>query len=322
MRSITSLILGLFVALAVTGANAQSYPARPVRIIVPYGPGGINDIAARILGNKLSEFWKQSVIIDNRAGGAGIIGTEAAAKASPDGYTLLMASVGEFAITRHLYAKFPLNPSTDFAPILLVGDNPMVFAANVKAPFSTVSEMMAYANAAPGGLPYASAGIGSLSHLIAERFAREAKMKLVQVAYKGGGPAGTALAGGEVMLGSLAASSVVNYVKSGRMKVIAVTTAKRIPLDPSWPTVAESGAPGFEATNWTALAAPAGTPREIVMKINTDANRALRTDDVRERLAAVGSAVIGSTPEELAKKIEEESNRYGALISELKISRD
>lgn len=322
MRSIASLLLGLFAALLVSTAAGQDYPARPVRIIVPYAPGGINDIAARILGNKLSEFWKQSVIIDNRAGGAGVIGTDAAAKSPPDGYTLLMASVGEFSITRHLYAKFPVNPETDFAPILLVGGNPMVFAAHTSAPFNTVAEMMAYANTQTGGLPYASAGIGSLSHLIAERFAREAQTKLSHVPYKGGGPAGAALAGGEVMLGSLAASSAVTYVKSGRMKIIAVTTARRIPLGPDWPTVAESGAPGFEASNWTALVAPAGTPREIVMKINADSNRALKTADVRDRLAAVGSDVIGSTPEELGRKIAEESDRYGRLIRLLKITRD
>jgi tripartite-type tricarboxylate transporter receptor subunit TctC len=158
--------------------------------------------------------------------------------------------------------------------------------------------------------------------LIAARFARVAHVNLLQIAYKGGAPAGAALAGGEVMLGSLAASSAVNYVKSGQMKIIAVTTAKRIPIGPNWPTVAESGAPGFEASNWTALVAPAGTPRDIIMKINADANRALKTDDVRKRFEAVGSDVIGSTPEELAKRMAEESDRYGELIRELKISRD
>jgi len=322
MRSVSSLLLGLVAALLVSAAAAQDYPTRPVRIIVPYAPGGINDIAARILGNKLSEYWKQSVLIDNRAGGAGVIGTDAAAKSPPDGYTLLMASVGEYSITRHLYAKFPLNPLTDFAPILLVGDNPMVFAAHTSAPFKNVAEMMAYANAQAGGLPFASAGIGSLSHLLAERFAFESRTKLLHVPYKGGGPAGAALAGGEVMLGSLAASSAVPYVKSGRMRVIGVTTAKRIPLNPDWPTVSESGAPGFEASNWTALVAPAGTPRDIIMKINADANRALKTADVRERLAAVGSEVIGSTPEELGAKMAEESERYGKLIKLINIKLD
>ena len=319
MRSITSLMVGLFAALLVSAATGQDYPTRTVKIIVPYAPGGVSDIAARILGNKLSEYWKQSVIVDNRPGGSGIIGTEAAAKAAPDGYTLFVASVGEFSITRHLYAKFPLNPLTAFAPIVIIGDNPMVFAANVKAPFNDVKEMMAYANTNPGGLPYASAGIGSLAHLIGERFVFETHTKLVHVPYKGGGPAGAALAGGEVLLGSLAASSVVTYVKSGRMKIIAVTTAKRIALGPEWPTVAESGAPGFEASNWTAMAAPAGTPRDIVMKLNADANRALKSADVRERLAGVGSDAVGSTPEELGAKIAEESERYAKLIKAINI---
>ncbi|MDO8629821.1 MAG: tripartite tricarboxylate transporter substrate binding protein, partial [Phycisphaerales bacterium] len=186
MRSISSLLLGLVAMLLVSVASSQEYPTRPVRIVVPYAPGGLNDIAARIMGNKLSEFWKQSVIIDNRAGGGGIIGTDAVAKATPDGYTLLMGSVSEYAITHHLYAKFPLNPLKDFAPIVIVGENPMVFAANVSAPFNNVREMMAYANAQPGGMPFASAGIGSLSHLIAERFAFESHTKLVHVPYKGG----------------------------------------------------------------------------------------------------------------------------------------
>jgi tripartite-type tricarboxylate transporter receptor subunit TctC len=322
VRSISSLFLGLVAALLVSVAAAQEYPARPVRIVVPYAPGGLNDIAARIMGNKLSEFWKQSVIVDNRAGGGGIIGTDAVAKATPDGYTMLMGSVSEYAITHHMYAKFPLNPLKDFTPIVIVGENPMVFSANVSAPFNNVREMMAYANAQQGGLPYASAGIGSLSHLIAERFAFESRTKMLNVPYKGGGPAGAALAGGEVLLGSFAASSVISYVKAGRMKVIAVTTAQRIPLGPDWPTVAESGAPGFEASNWTAMVAPAGTPRDIIMKINADANRALKTADVRERLAAVGSDAAGSTPEELGTRIAVESERYGKLIKLINIKLD
>ena len=314
MRSISSFMLGLVAALLVSVAAAQEYPARPVRIVVPYAPGGLNDIAARIMGNRLSEFWKQSVIVDNRAGGGGIIGTDAVAKATPDGYTMLMGSVSEYAITHHMYAKFPLNPLKDFAPIIIVGENPMVFAANVSAPFNNVREMMAYSNAQQGGLPYASAGIGSLSHLIAERFAFESHTKMLNVPYKGGGPAGAALAGGEVLLGSFAASSVISYVKAGRMKVIAVTTAQRIPLGPDWPTVAESGAPGFEASNWTAMVAPAGTPREIIMKINADANRALKTADVRERLAKLGAEPFTMSPEQFDAYIKEELAQNAELI--------
>lgn len=314
MRLIASLLLGLFAVFTAPAATAQTYPARTVKIIVPYAPGGINDIAARILGYKLAEIWKQPVIIENRAGGGGIIGTEAVAKAAPDGYTLLMGAVGEYSITHHLHPESHLDPLKDLAPIVLVSDTAMVFAANVGAPFNTLKEMMAYANAQPGGLAYGSAGIGSLSHLIAERFAFESHTKMRNVPYKGGGPAGVALASGEVMLGPLAASSVMPYIKSGRVKMIAVTTAKRMPTHPEWPTIAESGVPGFDASNWTALAAPAGTPRDIIMKINAAANRALKMEDVQKRLEAAGSVALGSTPEGAAAKMREESEHYGKLI--------
>lgn len=325
MRSITSLLLGLLVALAVPYApfaTAQEYPSKPVRIVVPYAPGGINDIAARILGYKLAEFWKQPVIIDNRAGGGGLIGSEYVAKAAPDGYTLLMGAVGEYSISQHLHEKYPINPLKDFAPILLVSDTPMVFAANANAPFNTLKEMMAYANARPEGVAYGTAGIGSLSHLMAERFVYETHTKMLHVPYKGGGPAGVALAGGEVMVGPLAASSAIPYMKSGRVKMIAVATTRRFSLFPDWPTVSESGVPGFEASNWTALSAPAGTPRAIVVKINADANRALKMADVRERLTAVSSESVGSTPEEAAAKMRDDSERYSKLIKLMNVKLD
>ncbi len=317
MRLITSLLL--LAALAAPLANAQDYPSKPVRIVVPYAPGGINDIAARILGYKLAELWKQPVIIDNRAGGGGLIGSEIVAKAAPDGYTLLMGAVGEFSINQHLHEKYPLNPLKDFSPILLVSDTPMVFAANIGAPFNTLKEMMAYANARPEGLAYGTAGIGSLSHLMAERFVYETHTKMLNVPYKGGGPAGIALAGGEVLIGPLAASSAIPYMKSGRVKMIAVATMRRFPLFPEWPTVSESGVPGFEASNWTALVAPVGTPREIIVKINADANRALKMADVRERLTAVSSEAMGSTIEEVAAKMKDDSERYGKLIKVMNI---
>jgi len=320
MRLISSLLLSA--ALLSSAATGQDYPSRPVRIVVPYAPGGVTDIAARIVGNKLSEFWKQQVVIENRAGGGGVIGTEAVAKATPDGYTLLVGTVSEFAITHHLYAKFPLNPLKDFAPVLLVSDTPLMFAAHASAPFNTVSEMMAYANAQPGGLAFSSPGNGTLNHLTGERFAFETRTKMLHVPYKGGGPAGAAIASGEVPVGLVAASSAIAFIKSGRAKAIAVTAARRIPLGPDWPTVAESGVPGFEASNWVAMVAPAGTPRDIIAKINADANRALKMPDVRERLAAGGAEAVGSTPEELAAKIRDDSERYGKTVGLLKLKLD
>ena len=319
MRLITLLMASLFAAFTASAASGQEYPSRRVTIVVPYAPGGISDIAARILGNKLSEIWKQPVVIENRPGGAGEIGTLTVAKSAPDGYTLLMGTVSEYSITYHLYPSYPLNPLKDLVPIVLVSDTAMVFAANAAAPFNTVKEMMAYANAQPDGLPYASAGVGTLSHLIAARFAFETHTKMLPVQYKGGGPAGTALAGGEVPMASLAASSVTPFVKSGLVKIIAVTTAQRIPSAPDWPTIAESGIPGFAASNWTALGAPAGTPRDIIEKINADANRALKMADLRQRLVAIGSMALGSTSKEADDKMRNESARYEKLIKAINL---
>lgn len=322
MRLINSLLLGSFAALLVSAAAGQDYPSRTVRIVVPYAPGGVTDIAARIVGNKLSEFWKQQVVIENRPGGGGVVGTEAAAKATPDGYTLLAGTVSEFAITHHLYTKFPLNPLKDFAPVVLLSDTPLMFAAHAGAPFNTVREMMAYANAQPGGLAFSSPGNGTLNHLTGERFAFETHTKMLHVPYKGGAPAGAAIASGEVPVGLVAASSAIAFIKSGRAKAIAVTAARRIPLGPDWPTVAESGVPGFVASNWVAMVAPAGTPRDIIARINADANRALKLPDVRERLAAVGAEAVGSTPEELATRIRDDSERYGKTVGLLKLKLD
>lgn len=322
MRLISSLLPGLIAALLVSAAAGQDYPSRPVRIVVPYAPGGVTDIAARIVGNKLSEFWKQQVVIENRPGGGGVVGTEAAAKATPDGYTLLAGTVSEFAITHHLYTKFPLNPLKDFAPVVLLSDTPLMFAAHASAPFNTLSEMIAYANAQPGGLAYSSPGNGTLNHLTGERFAFETRAKMLHVPYKGGAPAGAAIASGEVPVGLVAASSAILHIKSGRVKAIAVTAARRIALGPDWPTVAESGVPGFAASNWVAIVAPAGTPRDIIAKINADANRALKMPDVRERLAAVGADAVGSTPEELGATIRNDSERYGKTVGLLKLKLD
>ncbi|MBI2961598.1 MAG: tripartite tricarboxylate transporter substrate binding protein [Betaproteobacteria bacterium] len=320
MRSVAFLVL--FAALAVPTASAQDYPAKPVRIVVPYAPGGVTDIASRIVGQKLSEQWKQQVVIENRPGGGGLVGTQLAAKATPDGYTLLAATISEFSITHHLYAKYPLDPVKDFVPIVLLSDTPLMFAAHVSAPFNTVAEMIAYAKKQPGGLAFASPGNGTLNQLTGERFALETGIKMLHVPYKGGAPAGAALASGEVPVGVVAASSALPHIKSGRVKPIAVTMKKRIPLGPDWPTVAESGVPGFEASNWVALVGPAGTPREIVAKVSADANRILKLSDVRERFVGVGAEAVGSTPEELAARIRSDSERYGKIAKQLKIRLD
>ena len=316
---LTLVLLSWLFALA---AGAQEYPSRPVRIVVPAAPGGITDIAGRIVGNKLSEAWKQQVIVENRAGGSGLIGMQAVAMAAPDGYMLLIGVASQFSVAHHFHAKYPVNPLKDFAPVVLLSDTPLMFAANAKMPFNNVREMIAYAKSQPGGLAFSSPGNGTLNHLTGERFALETGAKLLHVPYKGGGPAGSAIAAGEVPIGVVAASSAISFIKAGRVKAIAVTTARRIALAPDCPTVAESGVPGFEASNWAAMVAPAGTPSAVIAKVNADTNRVLKMPEVHERLAAVGSIVLGSSPEELAALIRTESERYGKLAKQINLNLD
>lgn len=320
--SARSCMAGMAIVLLASLAHAQDYPSKTVRIIVPSVPGGVVDFSSRLLAPKLSEMWKQAVVVENRAGGNGIIGMESASKSAPDGYTLMMGIGSDFSITPHFYAKFPLNPLTAFAPILLISDNPLMFAANAAVPFNNVREMIAYAKAQPGGLSFSSPGAGSHNHLIGERFALETGIKMVHVPYKGGGPAGAAIITGEVPVGILAAPSAVPHIKSGRIKAIAVTMARRIPVGPDWPTLSESGIPGFDASNWVALTAPAGTPRDIIAKINADTNQILKLADVRERMAASGSEVIGSTAEAAGNRMREDSDRYGKLVKQLNLRFD
>ena len=319
---LVATLLGLLLLGSAAAQESTTYPTRPVRLIVPSQPGGVVDITARILGPALTELWKQSVIVETRAGGNGIIGLEAVAKAGPDGHTLLVGIGSDYTITPHFYAKFPLDPLTSFTPIALVTDNPLIITANANAPFNEVNGMIAYARAQTGGLAFSSPGSGSHNHLIGERFALETGVKMVHVAYKGGGPAGAAIASGEVQVGLIAAPSAMAHIKSGRAKAIAVTTARRIAIGPDWPTLAESGIPGFDASNWVAIAAPAGTPRDLIERLNSDFNRALRGAEVRERLSAAGSEIVESTPDSTAARMKDDSARYAKLVRQLGLKFD
>ena len=264
--SLRGMVLGF--AAMVTGfglaqpVQAQEWPAKPVRLVSPYPPGGVADIAARLISAKLADIWKQQVLVENRVGGGGVVGTEHVAKAAPDGYTFLVATVGEYTITPHMYAKLNFNVCKDLVPVIFATDTPLIFAANVGASFNNVKEMIAYSRSVAGGLSYASPGLATVNHVVAERFALESGAKLVHVPYKGGGPAGAALAGGEIPLGLVAVSSAAPHIKTGRVKAIGVTAAARVALGPEWPTVSETMA-GFTASNWVGVAAPAGTPRAI-----------------------------------------------------------
>jgi tripartite-type tricarboxylate transporter receptor subunit TctC len=301
---------------------AQDYPAKPVRFISPYPPGGVVDIASRLVGAKLSEMWKQQVVVENRTGGGGTIGSDHASKAAPDGYTVLFATVSEFCITPHLYSKLPYDIRRDLTPIVIATETPLMLAAHNSAPFSNLQEMIAYSKKLQGGLSYATPGLGTLNHMTAERLAMETGAKLVHIPYKGGGPAGTAVAGGELPFGVLAASSVAPHIRSGRVKAIAVASARRIGLGPEWPTIIDSGFPGFTASQWVGVAAPTGTPRAVIDKLNADINTVLKMADVRARLNGMGSEPAGSTVEEMAARISAESAQFAQIVARIKLKLD
>jgi tripartite-type tricarboxylate transporter receptor subunit TctC len=299
-------VAAVFSLLSCTVA-AQEYPAKPVRFISPYPPGGVVDIASRLVGNKLSEMWKQQVVVENRTGGGGTIGADHASKSAPDGYTVLFATVSEFCITPHLYSKLPYDIRRDVTPVLIATETPLMLAAHNTAPFSTVKEMIAHSKAIQGGLSYSSPGLGTLNHLTGERLALESGARLVHVPYKGGGPAGTALAGGEVPLGMLAASSVAPHIKSGRVKSVALIDTASV---------------GFAASQWVGVAVPTGTSRAIIAKLNTDINAVLKMPDVRERLNGLGSQPAGSTVEEMAERIRTESEQFAQIVQRIKLRLD
>lgn len=296
-------------------ALGQAYPARPVRMIVPFSPGGTADIVARIAGQKLSELWEKQVIVENRPGADGNIGLEMVSKASPDGYTLVMTNNGQFAMNPHLQAKLPYRPFEDFTPIAVVADTPHVLVAYAAGPISSIGELIAAAKARPGYITYSSPGSGSPGHVTAEWFASEAGIKLLHVPYKGGGPAAAAVASGEVMTGMVGAPAALAFLKAGRVKVLGVTGTQRLASAPDWPTIAESGVPGINTRMWVGVFAPAGTPRAVIDKVSADLTRAMRLPDVQQRLVAVGGEpVAASTPEETLARLKRDFAQYQMVI--------
>jgi tripartite-type tricarboxylate transporter receptor subunit TctC len=311
-------ILGLAAATRSFGAT---YPDRSVRIIVPYGTGGISDIAARIIGNKLAAMWKQGVIVDNRPGGAGAIGTGAVASAVPDGYTLLLATGSEFTVTPHL-SKQPYEVARDFVPLALLTDTPLMLVANANAPFNNVRELVAHGKAQGGGVSFASPGVGSLNHLAGEHFGAATGVKMVHIPYKSGAQAVAAVVSGEVSLGVSGVSVVKAQIESGRLKPLGLAAEQRLKSNPQWPTMIEAGLPGFVASNWVAMAAPTGIPADIAAKINADINEVLQMEDVRSQLVQSGAEPVGGKPEILAARIRVDSDRYRKLIQSIKLKLD
>ena len=305
-------LLGLLLFVIAPMVAAQAYPTRTVRLIVPFPPGGGTDIISRTVAQKLGEGWGQTVVVDNRGGANGVIGTEAAARAKPDGYTLLVV-IATHAINPSIYRKLPYDSAKDFAPVSLMAQYPFIVTIHPSLPPKTVKELIALAKARPGQLSYASSGEGSGPHLGFELFKSAAKIDVVHVPYKGAGPANIDLISGQVQLMFNNFLAAMPHIKSGRLRVLAVTGARRSQVMPELPTLAES-VPGFDVTGWYALLAPAETPQAIVSKVQADTAAALRAPAVTARLSGDGAEPVGSTPEQLAKFIAAETQKWAKVV--------
>jgi tripartite-type tricarboxylate transporter receptor subunit TctC len=318
LRVICTLALTTLVALA---ANAQTYPSKPIRIIVPYAAGGAVDIIARIIGQPLSEQLKQPVIVDNRPGASANIGMELAAKAVPDGYVLLMASNG-IATNMALFPTITFNARRDFAPIARIGFAPLVIVVPASSPAKSLKDLITAAKAEPGKLTYASAGNGSSGHLAGELLKSSAKIDVLHVPYKGGAPAITDLLGERISFMPNNSVEVIAHIRSGRLRALAVGSDKRVALLPDVPTVAEAGLPGFEATVWWGLVAPAGTLAEIIATLNADTNKALGDPAIVNKLAELGVVISTGSPDQFARFIQAQTELWSGVIKAAGIKPD
>jgi tripartite-type tricarboxylate transporter receptor subunit TctC len=311
-RTATALML----MFAVSGAMAQAYPTKPVRMIVPFPAGGATDIVGRLIAQKLAEGWGQQVIVDNRGGAGGTIGSDVAAKSPPDGYTMLLGTSSTHAVAPSLYSKLPYDPVRDFSPVTLVATATILLAVHPSVPAQNVRELIALAKRQPNALSFASSGNGGISHLIGEQFKSTAGIQMLHVPYKGDTPALVDLVGGQVHLMFGTAVSFLPYVSAGRLRALAVTNPKRSPIVPNVPTIAESGLPGFEALQWFGVFVPAGTPRDIVSRLHADIVKSLKLSDVRERLVGLGAEVVGNAPDQFAAFQKADSVKWAKIVKE------
>jgi tripartite-type tricarboxylate transporter receptor subunit TctC len=317
---VSAVLFAWAFAFGVDPAAAQSWPAKPIRWIVPFAPGGSNDVTARAVADRLVAALGQPVVIENRAGAAGTIGIDLAAKSPPDGYTIVSSS-DTITIAAHLYPKIGFHPIKDFIAVTQMGRQPVVLAVHPSLGVGSVAELVAYAKKNPG-LGYASSGAGTQQHIAGEWFVHIAGIKLTHVPYKGGGQAITDLLGGQIQLASLGASPVMPHHKSGKVKIIAQSTATRSPLLPEVPTYLEAGIKPLVIMQWQGVFLPARTPKEIVNRLHAEIVKALAEPKVRDRFTQSGLEVIGDTPEEFAQLVRSDYEKYGRLVRELKISLD
>lgn len=312
---------GLLLAACMQYVQAQAFPVKSLRLIVPFAPGGTTDVVARAIAPKLGELLGQQVIVDNRPGGGTTIGTDALARSAPDGYTLMLATP-DFAVNPSLYAKLPFDAQRDFTPVALIATYPLVLVANPALPAQSVKELIAFAKANPGRINYASGGNGSTPHLSGELFKALAGVDLTHVPYKGNGPAITDLLAGQVQLLFTGMPPVASFVKSGRLKLLAVTGGKRHATLPDVATVQEGGVPGYQVITWFGFLAAAGVPKPIVDRLNEDIGRALQAPDVRERLASLGADLSTSSPEAFGTLLREEIAKWSRVVKSAGIKVD
>ncbi len=319
MRATLLALLGLVLAPLVTPgvALAQAYPHRPIRLVVACPPGGATDVFARIVQGRFSEALGQNIVIDNRAGAGGMIGADLVAKAPPDGYTLLIGNIAALAMNVGVYSKMPYDPVKDLAPVLRTVDVSYALVVHPSVPAKTVQEFIAYAKANPGKLSYGSAGSGSAPHLATELLKQRAGIDIVHVPYKGGGPMVTDLLGGQIQVGIGDQANLMPQVKAGKLRVLAVGSPRRSPNYPDVPTIAESGLPGFEAGAWQGLAAPAGTPPDVVKRLNETLVKVMQMPDVRERLLGAGLEPVGGSPEDFAQFIKSEIAKWSKVAKDV-----
>ncbi len=314
LRRLTSLFCGLFVLLVAAAAWPQSYPSRPLRFVVGSPSGTTPDVVARLIAQKLSDAWGNAVIVDDRAGAAGVVASDFVAKSAPDGYTLLFSDNSSWAINPHLFKNIPYDPLKDFAPVIEAGVLPMFLAVVPSLPVSNLQELLDYARKNPGRISYGSAGNGSIHHIATELLKSTAGVNLVHVPYKGSGQSAAALLAGDIQMAFSGYTSVAQPHAAGKLRILSVSTAQRSPLLPNVPTVAEAGLAGFDMSAPVGFNAPAGTPRELIAKLNAGIAAAVATQDVSSRMASLGITVTSTTPEQFAALIRADYDKYGKLV--------
>jgi len=314
IQTIGVLLVGFFAAFA--HAQTPSFPDRPVTLVVPFPPGGGTDAGARLIAQKLSTRWGQSVIIDNKAGAAGMVGSELVSRAKPDGYTLLIGNIGTFSINPSLYKKMPYDPDKAFAPISMIAELPFFMLVTPSMKANNVKEFIAFAKANPGAVTYASSGSGSGPHLAGEMFEKATGLDMMHVPYKGGGPAAADVMAGHVNMYFSTVLESIGSVKAGKLKALATSSLTRSPAMPELPTIAESGIPGFDAASWIGIVAPAGTPPALVEKISADIKAVVLEQDTKQTLIQQGATPMPLTPAAFKARIESDRQRYAKVIKD------